>query len=357
VLELKEVDGTGAVDLGFERGVVTFNVSPIVHAGEAIMKSKLKKALGYCVLGSVAVLLTLGSQVGYSADTAAQKEKAPSKKKAFHWPHGAKVAVSLTHDDGCPTHLANAIPTLDKYGLKGTFFLIGSDIQENKTVDKWIAVSKEGHELGSHTMFHPCPKAAEDQGKGKNLEDYTLDRLSKEMDDSIALLKKMTGKKGPFPFSYPCGDNNAVGEKGNQESYIPLVAKKFLAGTNMYDGGVVDPGQVSFTEIPTKPEGANFRSTPDGMISFAEIPQMGKESESSGDDLIKAVQQAEEQGGWASFCFHGVGGDWIPTKLEAYQKLCEYLSKNQNHIWVAPFGDVVRYIKSQQKGKHNKSKN
>ena len=293
----------------------------------------------------------LGAPGVYAQDSPA-KPVAASKKDSFHWPRGAKAAVSLTHDDGCPTHLTNAIPTLDKFGLKGTFFLIGDDIKGNE--DKWAAAGKRGHELGSHTMFHPCPRDVMHQEKGKALEDYTLKRLGREMDDSIALLKKLTGKKGPFPFSYPCGDDNAVGEKGHKQSYIPLVAKKFLAGTNAYGDGIVDPRQVSFTEIPSQPEGANYRSTPDGKISYAIIPQMGGESEASGDDLIKAVQKAEAQGGWASFCFHGVGGDWIPTKLEAYKRLCEYLAKNPDRYWVAPFGDVVKYLKSQQTKKGKK---
>ncbi len=309
----------------------------------------LRRALPLLALTAFGGWMMEGSSTAFAAgkEDSLAKKSLGKPKKAFHWPHGAKAAISLTHDDGCPTHLTNAVPTLDKYGLKGTFFLIGDDVKGSE--DKWMAVSKAGHELGSHTMFHPCPREVMHQEKGKALEDYTLERLDKEMDDSIAVIQRLTGKKGPFPFSYPCGDNNAVGEKGNQQSYIPLVAKKFMGGTNMYGDGIVDPRRISFTEIPSSPEGAKYLSTPDGRISFAEIPQMGGESEASGEDLIKMVQKAQAQGGWASFCFHGVGGDWITTKLEAYEKLCDYLSKNRDKVWVAPFGEVVGYLKSEQK--------
>ena len=37
------------------------------------------------------------------------------------WPDGIQGAVSLTFDDGHETHIQNAIPTLDRHGLKGTF--------------------------------------------------------------------------------------------------------------------------------------------------------------------------------------------------------------------------------------------
>ena len=41
----------------------------------------------------------------------------------FPWPHGAKAAVSLAYDDAIDSQLDNAIPALDRVGLKGSFYL------------------------------------------------------------------------------------------------------------------------------------------------------------------------------------------------------------------------------------------
>ena len=42
----------------------------------------------------------------------------------FAWPEGRKAAVSLAYDDALDSQLDNAIPALDRHGLKGIFYLI-----------------------------------------------------------------------------------------------------------------------------------------------------------------------------------------------------------------------------------------
>ena len=41
---------------------------------------------------------------------------------AFAWPAGVQCAVSLTYDDGLPIHPSQVGPTLEQYGLRGTFY-------------------------------------------------------------------------------------------------------------------------------------------------------------------------------------------------------------------------------------------
>jgi len=64
------------------------------------------------------------------------------------------VAVSLTYDDSLPSQLEIAAPDLARYRLAGTFFVedVGADPAP------WQALAAAGHELGSHTMNHPCPR-------------------------------------------------------------------------------------------------------------------------------------------------------------------------------------------------------
>src|SRR5262245_64846761 len=70
--------------------------------------------------------------------------------------HGKTCAVSLTYDDALNVHLDNAIPILDSLGLRGTFYLSGYFPAFRERVADWKAAAAKGHELGNHTLFHPC---------------------------------------------------------------------------------------------------------------------------------------------------------------------------------------------------------
>jgi peptidoglycan/xylan/chitin deacetylase (PgdA/CDA1 family) len=48
------------------------------------------------------------------------------------WPENCRGAISLTFDDGHPTHLEKALPILAEYDLRATFYL-------NPRGDDWLA--------------------------------------------------------------------------------------------------------------------------------------------------------------------------------------------------------------------------
>ena len=84
--------------------------------------------------------LAFGSQISVAAD------------KPFQWPTGAKAAINLAYDDALPTQLDNAIPALDKYGLKGSFYLtLSAETVANRMAD-WRKAAINGHELANHTI-------------------------------------------------------------------------------------------------------------------------------------------------------------------------------------------------------------
>src|SRR3982750_348589 len=73
------------------------------------------------------------------------------------WPQGKVAALALTYDDALHSHLDIAIPQLDAAGFKGKFFLDG-DITPADML-RWRKVQARGHDLGNHSVFHPCPRA------------------------------------------------------------------------------------------------------------------------------------------------------------------------------------------------------
>lgn len=64
-----------------------------------------------------------------------------------------RKVVALTFDDGpAPGATERVVAVLAEKGIKGTFFLIGHDLQENPALGRELAAA--GHELGNHTWSH-----------------------------------------------------------------------------------------------------------------------------------------------------------------------------------------------------------
>jgi len=74
----------------------------------------------------------------------------------FSWPYNAIAAVSLSYDDALNSQLDNAIPALNKYGFKGSFYLSLASPAFKSRQQEWQSIANKGHELGNHTINHAC---------------------------------------------------------------------------------------------------------------------------------------------------------------------------------------------------------
>jgi hypothetical protein len=61
---------------------------------------------------------------------------------------------------------------------------------------------------------------------------------------------------------------------------------------------------------------------------------------------------ALRNGPWGIYCFHGVGGDWLSTSIEAFGEPARFFEKH-SEIWSALCGDVVRYFQESTAVKTN----
>lgn len=67
--------------------------------------------------------------------------------------HKKRRVVYLTFDDGpIPEVTPWVLDTLDKYGIKATFFMVGDNARRHP----WLVeeIKKRGHSYGNHTMHH-----------------------------------------------------------------------------------------------------------------------------------------------------------------------------------------------------------
>ena len=70
--------------------------------------------------------------------------------------NGRQAAVVITYDDGYAQQLDNALPLLDSLGLKATFYLSAYFPAVKDRLPEWKQAALRGHELGNHTLYHPC---------------------------------------------------------------------------------------------------------------------------------------------------------------------------------------------------------
>ena len=236
-----------------------------------------------------------------------------------------KAAVCLTYDDGLDIDLDNVMPALDSLGLKGTFYIPGNSASLSVRINDWRALAAKGHEIGNHTLFHACEggkPGREWVNPNYDLTKYTMKRIVDEILLGNTLFSAIDGKN-QRTFAYACGDSKVEGSE-----FMEKMKNNFVAA----------------------------RSTVSKMYKISEIDVYNVGSfmmiNNSGDDMINLVKKAMESNSLIVFLFHGVGGGHnLNVSLEAHRKLLVFLKQNEKDIWVAPFIDVMKFVKD-----HNKTK-
>src|SRR5450631_3821138 len=111
------------------------------------------------------------------------------------WPAGRRCAVSITFDDALPVHHELAGPALEALGMRGTFYLHITAAPCSDPMP-WQALAVRGHELGNHSLFHPCRRKAAHRAwldKAFDLRRYEPIRFQKEVRVANAFLKLIDG--------------------------------------------------------------------------------------------------------------------------------------------------------------------
>ena len=233
-----------------------------------------------------------------------------------------QCAVVLTYDDAIDVDLDNVVPALDSMKLKGTFYLIGSSAVVNKRINEWRLAAKHGHELGNHSMFHPCDGSLPGRsfvGPDNDLSKYSVARTVNEIRATNVLLKAIDGKD-VRTFAYPCGDRKI----GDVFFYEQL--RNDFAGARG-----VTPGLQTIDKVDL-----------DNVDCYAINGQKA-------DYMIDLVKKAMETHTLLVFLFHGVGGGHnLNVGLKEHSQLLHFIKQNEKDIWVAPMVDVAEHIRKYQ---------
>jgi peptidoglycan/xylan/chitin deacetylase (PgdA/CDA1 family) len=225
----------------------------------------------------------------------------------------------LTFDDGRASQRTLALPILAQHGLRGTFYLNPRGEDWLAELAPWREAARAGHEIGNHTMAHPCSHTVLPD-HAPCLEDLTLTDLEADILETSRRLRAGIPEQPEFTFCYPCYQEH-VGAGATRRSYVPLIVRHFIAGRGRGEFGHNDPATCDLAYL--------FSWNVEHL---------------TGPTLIGLAEQASALGRWAIFTIHGIGDGSLPLAEVAFRELCQHLTRRRAEIWTAPVIEVARQI-------------
>ena len=226
------------------------------------------------------------------------------------WPDKQRMAISLSYDDALDSQLDNAIPALNSYGFRASFYLTLASPTMLTRLAEWRTAAAQGHELGNHSIYHPCSASLPDRewvASYYNIDEYRVTEIRDELRVANSFLHAIDGRT-ERTLTTPCGDVVVSGE-----NYVPAVRDMFIAIKGF------EPQEAFSTNM----------WVPSGV---------------SGGELIDRIEAEASKGtGVLNIVFHGIGGDHLAVSVEAHDQLLEYLDDNRDKYWVDSYISIMKY--------------
>ncbi len=242
----------------------------------------------------------------------------------FEWPDGYQLAVSLSFDDARHSQIDTGLVLFDKYDAKATFYVVPDRVKER--LEGWKQAVVNGHEIGNHTLYHPCTGNLDWVKPDNTIENYTLKRMRAELLDANQQIQQLLGTT-PESFAYTCGDVT-VGHGFNNKSYIPVVAEFFTSGRGWQNEAANNPEKVDMAHV----------------LSM-------KMDDMSFENITAIIEQARKKGYWLVLAGHEIGQEdgAYTTRTAMLERLLAYVQDKKNKIWIAPVGTISQYIRNNRK--------
>lgn len=218
------------------------------------------------------------------------------------WQGFRNSAVTLTFDDGCSNQFDIAVPLLDQFDYKATFYPVASWVKDWAPLCK---IAANGHEVSSHTYTHPY------------LSKISTEKVEKEFQQAIDTIKAYVPMAICNTIAYPYCD----------QPNLDLVSKYYIAA-RICDNQIVD-------------------ATPQNYMTISSFCVGSETKYIEAVDLIGLFCQALEKKGWCVLLFHEIdnGTGYSPFASSEFEKTLEYLADNDTCYWVSTFSNVAKYTK------------
>ncbi len=189
------------------------------------------------------------------------------------WPR----KVYLTFDDGPSANTGKILDILNEYGVKGNFFVVGTDNPELRKLYKRIV--DEGHALCAHSYTH------------KYSEIYaSVDAFTEDLDNLYSLLYEVTGTE-PVAYRFPGGSSNSVSRIPMSE-FIKVLDRR---GIRYFDWNVVS-GDATNPMLPADRIVENslcdINEYEEAMILFHDLSNKTSTVEAL-PQIIEALQESD----------------------------------------------------------------
>ncbi|TFF36352.1 polysaccharide deacetylase family protein [Mucilaginibacter psychrotolerans] len=232
------------------------------------------------------------------------------------WYGNKKAAVSLTFDDGIPGQYAVAVPLLDKYGFKGTFFMSVSIV--NAQHISWQLIrdaAMEGHEIANHALTHP------------HFIKIALDTIALECVESNKQMDALIPSQRMITHAYPFGEG---GGNTDKDMAIRKTVAPYFIGARATQNKPYAYNTYDFAKIEDDYYNVNSQMISDS----ASMANFGKN-----------IDETIAVGGWFCPTYHGIEDGWIITPGKVFAQHLVELEKRKDSVWIAPFKHVIQYHK------------
>lgn len=219
------------------------------------------------------------------------------------WMNFKKAAVSIVFDDNSSDQFEYAVPMMDARDIQGTFFVVPN--WAPTVWDSIRAASARGHEIGSHTVSHPDMAA---------LTDSSFSAAERELKDSKDSIEARLPGKRCLTLAWPFNRCNKVSK---------ALAGKYYITARQGEGTL---------EVASPFDRFAMRSMP-----FTDSP----------GPMNDYVDEAISKNRWLIELLHRVHTTpyaLIHTNVDSLRLHLDYLKERRDSLWIAPYGDVFRYI-------------
>ena len=168
----------------------------------------------------------------------AEKATALQNSPQSVYPPADKVCY-LTFDDGPSDNTLSILDTLDKFGAKATFFVVGS----NSKLGYVSEIYKRGHTVGLHTNTHQIYTEDKNVNIYASSEAYfnDLNAISNKVEQLIGIKSKI--------IRFPGGSDNTVSRKVANGIMATLTRQVMAQGYAYFDWNV-DSSDASKNNVP-----------------------------------------------------------------------------------------------------------
>ncbi len=237
------------------------------------------------------------------------------------WPGGYECAVSLTYDDGNETQLEIAAPRMEERDFHGTFYLCcGRDGWEG-LLERFVALDEAGHEIGNHTIGHTCSRNFRDEPGAAGLETMSLEEIEEDVLEAERRLDMFVPRE-ERSFAYPCYMTH-VGAGERRQSYVPVIAKHFIAGRSM--------GEYGFSNSPHNCDLACLASQPTEHMR--------------GEQIVGIMDHNLVRGRWLILTMHQIAGARLGTPPPEFERMLDWLDRHRERVWVGPVAEVAGHLR------------